>query len=252
MVRLQMGKPALFGLAAALLTMITIIDSSSALISGALVKVTQTTTGQKRRTVAASGGSYVLPNLTIGPHKLEGNARPLQRHVPSGMVLQIGNNVLINVTKELGSASRQVEVSADPATQDTSISEVVGQRCIVDLPWSGRQATDLTLLSGAASVPAGVVGRFITTHDYTSVATVSISGGHESGNNDLLDGGDHDEGHSSVNLPFPFPDTLQKFSVQTNSVSALYGLYHYAAVSAVTGSPARSSSPNAGVRVATG
>ena len=78
---------------------------------------------------------------------------------------------------ELSSASQQVEVFADPATQDTSISEVVGQRCIVDLPWSGRQATDLTLLSGAASVPAGVVGRFITTHDYTSVATVSIWGG---------------------------------------------------------------------------
>lgn len=233
----------MFGLAAALLTMITIIDSSSALISGALVKLTQTIAGQQRQTVTASDGSYVLPNLTIGPHKLEVNARTFRRYVPSGMVLQVGNNVLINVTMELGSASQQVEVSTDPATPDTSISEVADQRRMVDLPLSGRQATDFTLLSGCASVSAGAVGRFITTHHYTSVATVSISGGQQSGNVDLPDGEGHDVGYSSVKLQFPFPDALRKFSVQTNR--ALYGLYHYAAVNAVTGSPARSSSPKA-------
>jgi hypothetical protein len=238
MVRLQMGKLALFGLAAALLTMITIIDSGSALISGALVKVTQTITGQKRQTSTSSGGLYVLPNLTTEPHKLEANAPPFRRYVPSCMVLQGGKNVLINVNMKWGSASHQVEVIADPATQDTSISEVVDQR------------RNLTPVPGGASVPAGAVGRFITTHDYTWVATVSISGGQQSGNIDLPDGERHDDGHSSLNLPFPFPDALQKFSVQTNR--ALYGLYHYAAVNVVTGSPARSNSPLAGVRVATG
>ena len=123
------------------------------------------------------------------------------------MVLQIGNNVLINVTMELSSASQQVEVFADPATQDTSISEVVDQRRIVDLPLSGRQARDLTLLSGRASVAAGAVGRFITTHDCTSVATVSISGGPQSADINLPGGEGHDDGHSSANLPFPVAAT---------------------------------------------
>jgi hypothetical protein len=250
MLRLQLGKPASLGLAAALLTMITVIDSSSALISGAFVKVTQTATGQERQTVTASDGSYALPNPPIGPHKLEVDARPFRRYVPSGIVLQV-DNVLFNVTMELGSASQQVEVFADPATEDTSISEAVDQRRMVDLRFSGRQATDL--LSAGASVPLRARGRFITTHDYTWVATASSSGGQESGNNDLLDGGDHDDAHSSVNLPSPFPDALQEFSVQTDGVSALYGLHHHAGVNAVTRSPARSSSPKAaGVRVATG
>jgi hypothetical protein len=222
-----MGQPALFGLAAALLKMSTIIDSSGTLISGALVKITQTVTGQERQTVTASDGSYVLPNLPIGPHKLEVNARPFRRYVPSGIVVQVGDNALIYVTMELGSASQQVQVFADPATRDTSISELVDQHRIVDLPLSGRPATDLVLLSGSASVPAGATGRFITTLDYTSVATVLISGGQESGNDYLLDGGDHDDGHSGVNLPFPFPDALQEFNIQTNGVSD-------AAVNAVT------------------
>lgn len=234
MVHLQMGQPALFGLAAALLKMITIIDSSSTLISGALVKITQTVTAQERQNVTASDGSYVLPNLPIGPHKLEVNARPFRRYVPSGIVVQVGDNALIYVTMELGSASQQVQVFADPATQDTSISELVDQPRIVDLPLSGRPATDSVLLSGGASGPAGATGRFITTLDYTSVATVSISGGQESGNDYLLDGGDHDDGHSGVNLPFPFPDALQEFNIRTNGVSAPYGLHHYAAVNAVT------------------
>src|SRR5436853_243008 len=76
-------------------------------------------------------------------------------------------------------------------TQDTSVSEVIDQRRITDLPLNGRQATDLILLSGAASVPPGAAGRFITTHDYVSSVGVSIAGGQENGNNYLLDGADH-------------------------------------------------------------
>ena len=119
-------------------------------------------------------------------------------------------------------------------TQDTSVSEVIDQRRIIDLPLNGRQATDLILLSGGANVPPNAAGRFITTHDYVSSVGVSIAGGQENGNNYLLDGGDHNDTHSNVNLPFPFPDALQEFSVQTNGVSARYGLHPYAVVNAIT------------------
>ena len=39
---------------------------------------------------------------------------------------------------------------------------------------------------------------------------------------------------SNINLPFPFPDALQEFSVQTNSLSARYGLHPGAVVNVVT------------------
>ncbi|HWB83033.1 MAG TPA: carboxypeptidase-like regulatory domain-containing protein [Bryobacteraceae bacterium] len=214
-----------------------VTDPSGAAVANAQVKATQTNTGQTVNTVTGADGGYVLPNLPIGPYKLEVVSPSFSNYHQSGIVLQVGNNVQINVTLQVGAVTQEVQVAANAAmveTQDTSVSEVIDQRRIVDLPLNGRQATDLILLSGGASVPPGAASRFITTHDYVSSVGVSISGGQENGNNYLLDGGDHNDTHSAVNLPFPFPDALQEFSVQTNGVSARYGLHPYAVVNAVT------------------
>jgi hypothetical protein len=214
-----------------------VTDPSGAVVPNAQLRATQTATQQVSSTATAADGSYVLPNLPVGPYRLEVSAPAFSNYVQSGITLQVGNNVLINVTLQVGAVSQEVQVSANAAmveTQDTAISEVIDQRRIIDLPLNGRQATDLILLSGGATVPPGAAGRFITTHDYVSSVGVSIAGGQENGNNYLLDGGDHNDTHSSVNLPFPFPDALQEFSVQTNGVSARYGLHPYAVVNAVT------------------
>ena len=52
--------------------------------------------------------------------------------------------------------------------------------------------------------------------------------------NYLLDGGDHNDSATNINLPVPFPDALQEFSVQTSSLPARYGLHPGAVVNAVT------------------
>jgi Carboxypeptidase regulatory-like domain len=214
-----------------------VTDASGAVVANAAVKATKTDTGQFQTTVTSADGSYVLPNLSVGPYSLEINAPSFSNYVRLGIILQIGTNVQINAALEVGAVTQNVQVSANAEmveTQDTSISEVIDQRRIMDLPLNGRQATDLILLSGGASVPPGAAARFITTHDYASAVGVSIAGGQENGNNYLLDGADHNDTHSNVNLPFPFPDALQEFSVQTNGVSARYGLHPYAVVNAVT------------------
>ena len=50
----------------------------------------------------------------------------------------------------------------------------------------------------------------------------------------LMDGGDNNDSFSNVNLPIPFPDALQEFSVLTNGVSAQYGLHPGGVVNIVT------------------
>ena len=61
-----------------------------------------------------------------------------------------------------------------------------------------------------------------------------MAGGQGNGVNYLLDGGDNNDAFSNVNLPIPFPDALQEFSVQTSSLPARYGLHPAAVVNAVT------------------
>ena len=216
-----------------------ITDSTDAVVPGAQIKATQIQTGQVRSTVSTSDGSYVLSNLAIGPYTLEVATQAFRTYLQSGIVLQVGNNVQVNVTLQVGAVSQEVQVASNASmveTQDTSISEVIDQRRIIDLPLNGRQATDLIILTGGATSPpnASRVAEGTSGHDYISAAGIAVSGGLANANNYLLDGGDHNDSHSNVNLPFPFPDALQEFSVQTSGVSARYGLHPGAVVNAVT------------------
>ncbi|MGH9786426.1 MAG: carboxypeptidase regulatory-like domain-containing protein, partial [Terriglobia bacterium] len=182
-------------------------------------------------------GSYVLANLPVGPYKFEVSAPGFSNYAQSGITLQVGNNVQINVTMQVGTIAQDVQVSADATmveTKDTSISQVIDQRRIIALPLNGRQATDLILLAGGAAVAPSAAGRFITTHDYPTAVGVSVAGGQPNSNNYLLDGADHRDTHSNVNLPFPFPDALQEFNVQTGGLSARNGLQAGALVNVVT------------------
>ena len=215
----------------------SVSDPSGAVVPGATVRAIQTNTGQTATTVSGTDGSYVLTNLPVGPYRLEVTAQAFSSYSQSGILLQVGNNVQVNVALQVGGVAQELKVTAAAAmveTQDTSVSQVIDQRRIIDLPLNGRQVTDLILLSGGSDVPPNAASRVVTTHDYATAVGVSISGGQENGNNYLLDGGDNNDSHSNVNLPFPFPDALQEFNVQTNGVSARYGLHPGAVVNVVT------------------
>ncbi|HUA91193.1 MAG TPA: carboxypeptidase regulatory-like domain-containing protein [Terracidiphilus sp.] len=212
-------------------------DPSGAVVPGAQIQATSVSTGTVRSTVSGADGSFVIPDLQVGQYSLEVTAAGFSKYKQTGIVLQVGQNVQVNIGLKVGSASQEVQVSADAAmveTQDTSISEVMDQQRIVDLPLNGRQATDLILLSGGAAMPPNAASRVVTTHDYVNSVGVSVSGGQINGNNYLLDGGDNNDSHSNINMPFPFPDALQEYSVQTNGISARYGLHPGSVINVVT------------------
>jgi hypothetical protein len=173
--------------------------------------------------------------LPVGPYQLKVTASGFKTFVQSGIVLQVGNNVQINVPMQVGALSESVQVTASTEmveTKENTIAQVIDQRRIVDLPLNGRQPTQLILLSGAAfTTPAGDLA---SSKNYFSSTTISVAGGQGEGLNYLLDGAEHVDSFSNVNLPIPFPDALQEFSVQTSSVPARYGLHPAGVVNAVT------------------
>lgn len=212
-----------------------VADSTGAAIPGAIVKVTEIDKRQLRSTTTDTEGRYVLPNLPVGPYQLEVNAGGFKSYTQSGIVLQVGNNVQINVTMQVGSMSEHVEVTAAASmveTRENTISQVIDQQRISELPLNGRQPTQLILLSGAAVTTPG--GGMVGSKNYFSSTTISVAGGQANGINYLLDGGDHNDSMTNVNLPIPFPDALQEFSVQTSALPARYGLHPGAVVNAVT------------------
>src|SRR5215472_2253789 len=177
-----------------------VADQSGALISGAQVKITQTATQLVRTTTTDTQGRYILPNLPVGPYQLEVTAAGFKTYVQSGIVLQVGNNVEINVAMQVGAVSENVNVTASAAmveTRENTVSQVIDERRIVDLPLNGRQPTQLILLSGAAfTTPAG---DLVSSKNYFSSTTISVAGGQGEGLNYLLDGADHIDAFSNVN-----------------------------------------------------
>src|SRR5437016_8118917 len=96
-----------------------VTDAKGAALVGAEIKATQTLNGQSRNTVTASDGSYSLPNLPVGPYELEISAVNFEKYLQKGIVLQVGENPLVNVTLKIGSASEVVEVSANATSVET-------------------------------------------------------------------------------------------------------------------------------------
>lgn len=213
-----------------------VIDPSGAVVPGAKVTATQADTGISRTTVTTSTGTYSLPNLPVGPYSLQVEARGFIAYRQTGIVLQVGNAVTINVKLELGKTTQQVQVSANASmveTQSTAISQVIDQRRIVDLPLNGRQATELILLSGGAQVTSH--GDLASSNKvYQSSTTVSIAGGQGNATTYLMDGGLNMDNLGNVNLPFPFPDAIREFSVQTSGLAARYGVHPGGVVNVVT------------------
>src|SRR5262245_47807347 len=91
----------------------TVKDQSGAVLPGVEVTATQTDTGISRSAVTNETGSYVLPNLAIGPFRLEAALPGFRTFAQTGIVLQVNSNPVINPILEVGQVSEQIEVQAN-------------------------------------------------------------------------------------------------------------------------------------------
>jgi hypothetical protein len=171
----------------------------------------------------------------VGPYILAIKTQGFKTYEQKGIVLEVGNNIQVNAAMQVGGVSESVEVSAGASmveTKENAVSQVINQRQVNDLPLNGRQATQLILISGAATqAPAD---SLYSTKNHPSSVTMSVAGGQANATNYLLDGGNNTQTFTNLNLPFPFPDALQEFSVETSSLPARNGSHPGGLVNVVT------------------
>ncbi len=219
-----------------------VVDSTGAALPGASITATQITTGLVRVTQTTGDGTYALPSLPVGPYQLQVKAGGFRDYLQRGIELQVAANPEINVTMTVGTVAQEVEVTANVAMvemHDNSISTMIDNRRIMELPLNGRNLPDLIMLAGGATNPTLNSNDLMSSKNYGNGTTgasqtISVGGNQENANNYLLDGGDNNDAFSNVNSPFPFPDAVQEFSVQSNGLSARYGVHAGAVVNVVT------------------
>src|ERR1041385_4614466 len=168
----------------------TVRDESGAVLPGVEVTATQTDTGIVRKALTNETGSYILPNLAVGPYRVEAGLPGFRTFVQTGIVLQVNSNPQLNIVLQVGQVTEQIEVQANAAlveTRSTAVGQVIENERILELPLNGRQVTDLIALAGAA-VQTGVSDTKTTWQGGT---LISIAGGQSFGVAYSLDGAMH-------------------------------------------------------------
>jgi len=215
----------------------TVADPSGAVVPAAQVTVTQTATGVKRATHTNSAGLFSAASLPPGPYSITVTATGFKTHVERFTIL--ADQILsFPVTLQIGEATQTVTVegaSVHVNTEAPVLSQVVEQTRVVDLPLIARNAADLTLLSpGTISANGHSVGQGTTKQIPGGAEAIAVNGARPDQIAYNLDGASNEDPMGNTNNPFPFPDALQEFSVQTNSFNAQYGANAGAVVNVVT------------------
>src|SRR5262245_58342351 len=209
-----------------------VTDESGAVLPGVTVTATQTATGFMRTVATDEAGTWSMPNLSIGPYRLEVSLQGFRTYVQTGIVLQVDARPTINAVLAVGNLEETVSVEAAAPLVDVrsaGISTVVEQERIVELPLQGRQVTDLIVLAGAAVETGRPNSR-----NFQGGVNISVAGGLQFGVAYTLDGAVHNDPQNSASLPLPFPDALQEFRVATSGLAAQSGMRSAASVNAVT------------------
>ena len=211
-----------------------VADNSGGVVPGVTVFAVESGTGISRDTVTGANGRYSFPSLRPTSYEIRAELSGFRTVRQTDVVLQANQNLTLNITLELGELSETVTVAGQASTVDitqSTLSEVVDSKRIVELPLNGRDAARLSML---------VSGMVVTEVNQESGKTIpgalrlSTNGTESRQASFKLDGTNHTDSYFQQNQPFPFPDALQEFSIQTSNYSAAQGASAGAVVNAVT------------------
>ena len=213
----------------------SVTDAQGGAIPGAKVTLTHVERNQVRETTTNQLGQYSFPLLPIGSYNITIQQPGFKAFVKTGIVLQVNDNAKIDATLEVGDINTRVQVEAASVTVETSsatIKNVVDGKRVLELPLNGRNVLQLGLLvPGAVNAGGSVTGGAKSPADNQQF---SINGSRQNTTRFTLDGGDNQDNLTNVNAPYPFPDAVEEFSVQTSNMSAEVGKSSAAAVNVVT------------------
>jgi len=204
----------------------TVQDNTGAAVPGATVTIEQVGTGYKQEVKSGETGDYLFPSLPVGDYQLTVEMAGFTTYVQKGIGLAVGQAASQKVTLGMGAVTQQVTVVANSnqVTDDAAIAQVIDQKSIESLPMNGREAQQLVfLVPGAVDVSAQNCGSNCEGGVLPGEQYAKVNGGGSNGVYYLLDGVDYNDMYINTNLPFPSPDALQEFNVQTDNMSATYG-----------------------------
>src|SRR5437879_3207009 len=211
-------------------------DASGAKIASAQVTLTNSATGIIRKLTTDAQGRFDFDLLSPGDYELTVSASGMAAFAATQIKVDLGGAVTLQITMRIAGANETISVSdAAPVveTQPGTVSDVLDERAITELPLNGRRFTDIVLLTpGVTQDPRGL----------TSSSNGDLSFGGVRGYNSsfLVDGADNNNGffgqaRGRYRAPYQFSnEVVQEFRVSSNTYGAELGRSGGAVVNVVT------------------
>src|SRR5678815_5726373 len=124
-------------------------DESSGVIPGVSVTAINQLTGLQRSAVSDSGGRYNFPRLPVGTYRVEAELQGFRKFATAPFRLDVEDIRQVNVVMTIGPLAEGVTVSGTAGNVETvggTLSEIVDERRIQELPLNGRDPLQLQLL----------------------------------------------------------------------------------------------------------
>ena len=121
-------------------------DPSKALIVDAKVAAVNGGTNFRYETTTNAEGAYYLANLAPGVYRLEVEKTGFKKIIKPDVILHVQDALAIDFTMTLGAASETVTVEAGAPllnTSDASVSTLIGNRFVENMPLNGRSFSSL-------------------------------------------------------------------------------------------------------------
>lgn len=226
-----------------------VTDQSGAVIAGAEVEIKNVETNVSTTVKTNRDGLYTIPSLHPGHYLISVRKPGFKSVTLTELELNIQDNVVRNFALQVGSIAETVTITADDFhinTSDASVSTLVDQTYVKNMPLNGRSFQDLILLTpgvvtvnaelpsqeGASAAGNGQTGEF------------SVNGQRTESNNYIVDGVSANVGAAAGSGMFAGAgasgsvaaatalgttqalvslDELQEFRVESSTYSAQYG-----------------------------
>lgn len=205
----------------------TVTDNAGAAIPGAELIAKNVATGYTQTVTSGNGGEYLFASLPVGDYQLTVTMTGFSPYVQNGLMLTINQVATQNVALHVGQLTQQVTVQANSSmvtTESPTVGQLIDQQSITGLPLNGREVQQLVfLIPGAVNASSQNCGSNCQGGVIPGEQYAKINGGGANGVYYLLDGVDFNDTYINTNMPFPNPEAIQEFNIQTDNMSAVYG-----------------------------
>jgi hypothetical protein len=197
-------------------------DNSGAAVPGATVTAVMTQQQTTRTQQSNAQGFYDFVALPAGTYTLTFEFTGFKREVHSGVELTVSQNVRADAQLTVGAVQTQVNVSSTVPLVDTTsntISGLIDDRRVVDLPLNGRNVMSLAaLIPGVTNVSAPQ-----TQSDARGGPQMDVNGSLPNATVYTFDGAVFNNPSRNTGINLPPPDAIAQFRILTSNFSAEYG-----------------------------